>query len=142
MASTSWITPKTNWISTDPYNIADYNRMKNNIAYICEVVQKSGMKYGIYDSFVKDMGDDITDYGTMWSVSKFNRLEYYLRELGIVFGKGWSQYFHYAGSKFLSAADCNRIESLCAEFMEYCKGWENGRTTLPFTLGGDRTIRV
>lgn len=30
----AWSTPKTNWVSTDYFNIADYNRMKNNIAYL------------------------------------------------------------------------------------------------------------
>ena len=36
----AWITPKTNWISTDRFNIADYNRIKNNLEYLHEYAQR------------------------------------------------------------------------------------------------------
>lgn len=30
----SWIEPKTDWTSQDTFNFSDYNRIKNNIAYL------------------------------------------------------------------------------------------------------------
>ena len=34
----SWTEPKTNWTENDFFNIKDYNRIKNNIAYLTEDV--------------------------------------------------------------------------------------------------------
>ena len=33
-----WITPKTDWKYSDYFNVIDYNRIKNNLLYICDVI--------------------------------------------------------------------------------------------------------
>lgn len=144
MASTSWTTPKTDWISTDRYNITDFNRQKNNLIYVAEGIRDAlGLSENYFQSAIDDMGDDISDYITVWSARRFNAMEFLLREIRVVVGEGWSQHFYYAGSRFLSAEDCNRIESLTLHYkVDYYDGWINGKTKLPFTLGGDRSIRV
>ena len=32
-----WQEPKIDWVSTDSFNFEDYNRIKNNIAYLYEM---------------------------------------------------------------------------------------------------------
>lgn len=34
----AWITPKINWVSTDYINVVDYNRIKNNVEYIKDLL--------------------------------------------------------------------------------------------------------
>ena len=33
-----WVEPKTNWSSNDRFNIADFNRIKNNLEFLCTKV--------------------------------------------------------------------------------------------------------
>lgn len=36
----AWTTPKTNWVSTDYFNVADYTRITNNHVYLKEMIAK------------------------------------------------------------------------------------------------------
>ena len=36
-----WITPKTNWVEKDYFNLTDYNRIKGNIEYLADKVNYS-----------------------------------------------------------------------------------------------------
>lgn len=33
-----WITPKTDWVSSDYFNVSDYNRIKNNALYLANLI--------------------------------------------------------------------------------------------------------
>lgn len=35
----AWITPKTNWINGDYFNISDYSRIKGNIEYLIDLAK-------------------------------------------------------------------------------------------------------
>ncbi len=36
----TWVTPKTNWVSTDYFNITDYKRIVGNIEYLKDLANK------------------------------------------------------------------------------------------------------
>ena len=40
-----WSKPKTDWVSSDYFNIIDYNRIKNNLIYLRDLSVK------LYDTF-------------------------------------------------------------------------------------------
>ena len=66
----SWITPKTDWVATDRFNISDYNRIRGNISYLHEEAVKI---FGPFD--IEDMGEDIASYSVMWDYRMFNAIE-------------------------------------------------------------------
>lgn len=68
-----WIEPKTDWVITDSFNFEDYNRIKNNIAYLYE------MALNFYSSIqLEDMGSDKIGYNEFPYAEEFNRLELWL----------------------------------------------------------------
>ena len=109
-----WTEPKTDWVITDSFNFEDYNRIKNNIAYLYE------MALDFYSSVqLEDMGDDK------------NNLEL-LRNSTFIFNneekKTW-----YANEKTPDFEDFNRIERIC---LDYYKGLQRYRPRrLSITLG-------
>lgn len=42
-----WVTPKTNWVSSDYFNIEDYNRIRGNIQYVYEYALRLYKVFGI-----------------------------------------------------------------------------------------------
>lgn len=135
----SWITPKTAWITTDKYNIADFNRMKNNIEYLCYVAE---MASALHD--LEDLGEDITTYDVMWDYARFNAMENNLEKISMAWTPDeiFTHKTFYPGGKFIDSVECSRIESFCLKLYPIAQGWENGRLRLPFRLGGNRKIRV
>lgn len=64
-----WINPKTDWNQSDRMNAEDYNRIKNNLAYL----HKLGTN--LYSSFsIEEMGED-KDVKGHYFASEFNILE-------------------------------------------------------------------
>ena len=65
-----WQEPKTDWVITDSFNFEDYNRIKNNIAYLRELSRT------LYIDFpYENMGDDKTGYADFPYAEEFNNLE-------------------------------------------------------------------
>lgn len=65
-----WEEPKTDWKETDRFNIQDYNRIKNNLAYLHEQMITLVLYFPI-----KEMGEDIADYTGYWDYNIFNNFE-------------------------------------------------------------------
>lgn len=65
----TWQTPKTDWVSTDFFNIGDYNRIKGNLEYLRDYCAKLFPRADI-----EDMGADKT-YTSMIYASEFNKIE-------------------------------------------------------------------
>lgn len=63
----SWINPKTSWSKSDYINASDYNRIKNNVEFIKELIQDE------YDFPYEDMGEDksVNDY---WYADEVNTI--------------------------------------------------------------------
>ena len=116
-----WTEPKTDWVITDSFNFEDYNRIKNNIAYLYE------MALDFYSSVqLEDMGDDKNGYNEFPYAEEFNRLENnleLLRNSTFIFNneekKTW-----YANEKTPDFEDFNRIERIC---LDYYKGLQRYR---------------
>lgn len=125
-----WTEPKTDWVITDNFNFEDYNRIKNNIAYLYE------MALDFYSSVqLEDMSSDKIGYNEFPYAEEFNRLENnleLLRNSTFIFNneekKTW-----YANEKTPDFEDFNRIERIC---LDYYKGLQRYRPRrLSITLG-------
>lgn len=125
-----WTEPKTDWVITDSFNFEDYNRIKNNIAYLYE------MALDFYSSVqLEDMGDDKNGYNEFSVCRRINRLENnleFIRNSTFIFNneekKTW-----YANEKTPDFEDFNRIERIC---LDYYKGLQRYRPRrLSITLG-------
>jgi len=135
----AWSTPKTNWSATDSFNIADYNRIKNNLQYLHD---ESELIYGEYD--IIDMGSDISSYAGYWDVAKFNAFEQNLNTINeqmINANIGQPMTF-YPNGVFIGFAELNRIENATLTLKATIDGWYEAMATLPFRLGAKRALRV
>lgn len=109
----AWETPKTNWVSTDRFNISDYNRIKNNIVYLEEIGNE------VYKSFVlSEMGEDKTSYAGFWTPAEFNLFETNLELIKQNFPAsdiGASKVF-FENGPFIDYQELNRIESALLKY--------------------------
>lgn len=135
----SWIEPKTDWTSQDTFNFSDYNRIKNNIAYLRERVVKLVKPFEI-----QDMGDDMTSYAELFDASKFNILEQNLETINnnaYLKDYGTKQTF-YDNGVFIAYAELNRIESATLDIYNMLGRQEIGLRRLAFRLGAGREVRI
>ena len=118
-----WKDPKTDWSESDYFNYEDYNRIKNNIAYL------QGVALTLYaDVSMKEMGSDKASYADFPYADEFNSLEDNLDSL-------MNDTFAFADTdkkmwidngRTPSYEDLNRLESSCLAFY-------NGYTTQKLT---------
>lgn len=104
----AWQTPKTNWTSSDRFNISDYNRIKNNIEFLGEL---GGEIYQFFS--LSDMGDDKTSYAGYWTPVEFNLFESNLETIKENFPAseiGVRKTF-FENGPFINWEELNRIES-------------------------------
>lgn len=138
----TWEQPKTDWKRTDKFNFTDYNRIKNNLLILSEMITiiKKDIK-------IEDMGDDIEDYTEYWNVSVFNKFEKNLekitKEIEKIYEKdyGKSQTF-FANGVFIKFDELNRIESATLDIYEKIIYYQKGLRKIPFVLGRFREVRV
>lgn len=135
----SWIEPKTDWTSQDTFNFSDYNRIKNNIAYLRERAVKLVKPFEI-----QDMGDDMTSYAELFDASKFNTIEQNLETINnnaYLKDYGTKQTFYDNGA-FIAYAELNRIESATLDIYNMLGRQEIGLRRLAFRLGAGREVRI
>lgn len=128
----AWITPKTNWISTDYFNIGDYNRIKGNLIWL------QGMINQVYpDISIAEMGSDKT-YSDYIYADEFNLFETnlatmknWIAPMGIGNGILYSE-----NAPTPDYSELNRIESAMLKIYDNLTGQIIGRPTLSFTLNG------
>jgi hypothetical protein len=135
----SWIEPKTDWTSQDTFNFSDYNRIKNNIAYLRERAVKLVKPFEI-----QDMGDDMTSYAELFEASKFNTIEQNLETINnnaYLKDYGTKQTF-YDNGVFIAYAELNRIESATLDIYNMLGRQEIGLRRLAFRLGAGREVRI
>lgn len=136
---TLWHTPKTNWKPTDRFNIEDYDRIKNNLAYLHEKAVELWKNFDIYD-----MGEDIKSYAAYWLVSVFNMFEKNLEIINQnIFTKdyGISQTF-YENGPFIKWDELNRIESAILSMNILLQQQESILRRIPFRLGAYKEVSI
>lgn len=127
-----WNTPKTNWKSTDRFNFADYNRIKNNLNYLHQLAVSMWNEFDM-----PNMGADITDYNAFWDVDIFNLFESNLELINKhIFAQdfGVSQRFFENGA-FIKWDELNRIESAILSMNDLLERQKNGLKRVSFRLG-------
>ena len=136
-----WQEPKTNWTITDSFNFEDYNRIKNNIAYLRELART------LYIDFpYENMGDDKTGYADFPYAEEFNSMEDNLESIKdntFAFYDGDSKKW-YPNNPTPTYEDFNRLESACLKLYD---GFNRQTATkqkrrLGFRLGQMLCIRV
>lgn len=134
-----WTVPKTNWKQEDRFNIEDYNRIKNNLAYLHEKSVELIKPFSI-----EDMGEDLADYTQYWDVDVFNAFEINLDRINENAYRqeyGLKQTF-YENGKFPDCHELNRIESATLDIKGWISRQEAGLRKIPFTLGRFKEVRI
>lgn len=130
----AWETPKTNWVKTDRINYQDYNRIKNNLAYLRDL---AGHLYKEFDITV----DPDKDKYSLWPYpSEINHLEENLEAIrGHTFPFRTGQRRTYYGNvPTIDWQELNRLESACKLIHDNLQGQATGKRRLSYRLGGTR----
>lgn len=134
-----WQEPKTDWLPTDYFNFEDYNRIKNNIAYLREQALK------LYIDFpFTEMGDDKAGYADFPYAEEFNALEDNLESLNdntYAFYEGENKNW-YANNRTPTFEDFNRLESACLKLYDGFNRQEAIKRRLGFKLGQMSCLRI
>lgn len=138
----AWSTPKTNWTVSydgngvytgDWVNIGDYNRIKNNIAYIHTVAALL-----VYDTY-PSMGEDKT-YLDYPRASEWNRIETALNQLETNIGGDFPAVLFMDNGKTPDYVELNRIESATVTLKQQYETAAALTYRLSFTLGRERSV--
>lgn len=132
----AWQTPKTDWVSTDYFNIDDYNRIIGNISALRELAIQAYPEFSL-----TDMGDEKT-YSDYIYADEINAIESNLTTIcnnTYPFSIG-TQKTYYANQPATDYAEFNRIESACLTIYQNLQGQLAGKRRLSFTLGGDTLL--
>lgn len=134
-----WTEPKTDWESTDYFNLTDYNRIKNNIAYLRELALEVFVDFPF-----EDMGDDKSSYSEYPYADEFNAMENNLesmRENTFLFDDSEPKQW-YENQRTPNYEDFNRLERACLLFYNGFNGIKENKRRMPFRLGAFKAIRV
>ena len=131
----TWTTPKTDWVATDYFNWSDFNRIKNNLAYLHDEAEKVCPPFSVNSTSTAD----ITSYEYIWLPSDINKLE---QDLTTIFQAvkypdmsiGNQKTFSYNGA-FINYTELNRIESASLNIYNRLVNQIAGRTQIKVTLG-------
>jgi hypothetical protein len=138
----AWIQPKTNWqggsvngvYTGDYFNLADYNRIKNNLQELRNMAIK------LYPEFSVVTGADWKDYNIIPLPKHFNQLEENLEKIrkNTYPFKTGAKKTYYGNVAAIDFAELNRLESATLLIYENLKGQSAGKRRLSFELGGFR----
>ena len=136
---TKWHTPKTNWQYPDPVNIVDYNRIKNNLAYLQERASK------LYAAFqIQSMGTDKTDFRAHYYADEWNLFE---SNLDIINKHIFTQDYgptvrFFDNGPFIDYMELNRIEGAILRMNEILDNLEAGLARFSFRLGNWKGVKI
>jgi hypothetical protein len=136
---TELIPPKTDWLSSDRFNIEDYNRIRNNILYI------HGIANQVYPSFeLESMGESKNSYDGYWTANEFNAIESNVSAINDhILSKdyGVPQRFFPNGA-FIKWDELNRIESAISSMNAILARQKGSIPRLQFRLGNYKSIKI
>lgn len=106
----AWTSPKTDWTISTVFAYSDYNRIKNNLLYLNDMLNTA------YPDLAVDLdfGDDL-DYESIYSYGIFNAFEEALvsfERIGTSYNIGSSKTYK-GNDNFIDYAELNRIEKCC-----------------------------
>lgn len=134
-----WSEPKTNWVQSDRFNFSDYNRIKNNIAYLKERAIE------IYLDFpFEDMGADKVSYADYPYADEFTKLESNLEKIKVNtfrFDDSESKTW-YENQRTPSYEDFNRIEMACLKFYKGLESVKANKGKLSLRLGSGKFVKL
>lgn len=128
----AWITPKTNWNSSDSYEYSDLNRVENNLQEVVALISAIGYQVGTYNFILNRTVVDV-EY-----LSSVNRLEDILDDIRIKFltPPTWLSKKSWTVGTIFDYTDANRWESntialkelveLIPQSYRYCGTFEAG----------------
>lgn len=124
----AWRTPKTNWKSTDYFNLADYQRIYGNLN---ELISLANALYG--DIGAVTMTNKTSTANVLYA-SELNSLEdnlHLINDKTVQIDIGTKQTFVSFG-KFITWDELNRIESATLALYERLKNQYDGRKMFAF----------
>lgn len=134
-----WTEPKTDWSSTDRFNISDYNRIKNNIEYLRQIGNE------VYKYFkLDDMGEDKTSYSGFWTPAEFNLFESNLELIKANFPASniGARKTYFENGPFIDWKELNRIESVLLNYYDMATLQKAILPRLSFRLGSMKGVKV
>lgn len=128
----AWITPKTDWLSSDYFNVEDYNRIRGNIQYVYEYALRLYKIFGIDVMQERTLGgavaaellNDVENNLDKIVENTYNLIEYLP---GKTFAPGQAAWNY---------DDLNRIERNLLLINTMLESQEAGLKRLAFELGG------
>ena len=134
----AWIEPKTNWESTDYFNIEDYNRIVGNLTYLKD------LSLELFKDFTTEDMVGSKDYSSMIYAREINAIENNLESVNINtynFDIGDTKEF-YPNKTTPLWSEFNRIESSMLLLHNTMLSHKNALPRLAFTLGGQKGLKV
>lgn len=136
----AWIEPKTDWVSSDYFNIEDYNRIVGNIKHLINLA------YELYEYYEPVMMTDTKDYTSMIYATDLNAIEENIERLvektyGDIVNVGETIFYAHTGPTPLWS-EFNRIESACLLLYNTMTAHKDALPRLAFTLGGQKGMRI
>lgn len=134
----AWIEPKTNWKSTDYFNIEDYNRIVGNLTYLKSFSEKLFRSYNLLET------EQEKTYSSMIYAREINAIENNLESVNINtynFDIGDTKEF-YPNKTTPLWSEFNRIESAMLLLHNTMLAHKNALPRLAFTLGSQKGIKV
>ena len=131
-----WITPKTDWDEQSRMNAVDYNRIKNNLQVLAELV---GMVYCSVS--IAEMGED-KNFTSWYFAREFNLFESNLETINqTAYQKdvGDRKTF-FDNGPFIDFEELNRIESTMLKFYELASIQQKTLPRLSFRLGNVKGV--
>lgn len=128
----AWQTPKTDWVSTDYFNIEDYNRIVGNLTELRNLAVIGYKDFDLDKMVVEKTYSDYIYADEINAIeSNLTRIcnNTYLPDIG-------TQQTYYANQPTPDWQEFNRIESACLTLYKNLQGQLSGKRRLPFILGG------
>ena len=111
-----WITPKTNWVATDPLTHTDFNRIKNNLVYLNDIYNN------VFEPYTMDLGADMVLDQMFANASVWNAfedcIESFKTRSGIIHNYGPRSYYRDNGH-LPNYNQLNRLEKLILAYSNY-----------------------
>lgn len=134
----AWITPKTNWVSTDYVNVSDINRIKNNILYLYDYASSV---FNIYSYNIPDLGPDL-EYSSLFYASFMNKIENALQDINSsTFNYRYKISYWFPNQSTPTYIDYNRIETMIQKIYDALTSRRETIVSLSFVIGRQRGIK-
>lgn len=126
-----WLKPKIDWVSSDYFNIDDYNRIKNNLIYLRELAVK------LYDTFTIQFVSNDKTYSDYLYADEINTME---TNLEIINNHTLKQEYgdkplYMDNGKTMTYVELNRLENAILDLYEKMFNQFDGRNNLSFNFG-------